>query len=180
MQKERGILKNLILVARSIEAEDDAEGTAFGKGCPRRGGDAEMTAFEGVLDVETEACADVVVADTDESQRFGSIVGQLGEGDFGWNLVARHILHRHRHVGPDDLIDTTLDLSYLFGRGTLGQLVVEFALLALHMGVARTLAAEHTHHGLVEDMLGGVRRLVFTFVVVVEDGFGHKDVYRLT
>ena len=132
-----------------------------------------MTAFEGVLDVEPEACADVVVADTDESQRFGSIVGQLGEGDFGWNLVARHILHRHRHIGLDDLIDTTLDLSNLFGRRTLWQLVVEFALLALHMGVARTLAAEHTHHGLVEDMLGGVRRLVFTFVVVVEDGFGH-------
>ena len=132
-----------------------------------------MTAFEGVLDVEPEACADVVVADTDESQRFGSIVGQLGEGDFGWNLVARHILHCHRHIGLDDFIDTTLDLSYLFGRGTLWQLVVEFALLALNMGVARTLAAEHTHHSLVENMLGGVRRLVFTFVVVVEDGFGH-------
>ena len=29
--------------------------------------------------------------------------GQLGEGDFGRNLVARHILHRHRHVGLDDL-----------------------------------------------------------------------------
>ena len=128
-----------------------------------------MAAFEGVLDVEPEACADVVVADTDETQRLGCIVGQLGEGDFRWNLVARHILHRHRHIGLDDLIDTTLDLSNLFGHRTLWQLVVEFALLALHMGVARTLAAEHTHHGLVEDMLGGVRRLVFTFVVIVED-----------
>ena len=78
-----------------------------------------MTAFEGVLDVVPETGADVVVADTDKTQRLRCIVGQLGEGDFGWNLVARHILHCHRHIGLDDFIDTTLDLSNLFGRRTL-------------------------------------------------------------
>ena len=132
-----------------------------------------MTAFEGMLDMETQAGTDVVVTNTDETKRLGSIVGQLGEGDFGRNLVTRHILHRHRHVGLDDLVDTTLHFGNLFGRRTLGQLVVEFALLSLHMGVARTLTSEHTHHGLVEDMLGSVLSLVFSFVLVVEDGFGH-------
>ena len=168
----------LILVTGAIEPEDDAEGAAFSEGRPRRGGNAEVPAFEGVLDVRAETGADVVVADTDEAQRLGCIVGQLGKGDFGRNPVARHILHRHRHVGLDDLVDTALDLGNLLGRGTLGQLVVELALLSLHMGVARTLTAEHAHHGLVEDMLGRVSRFVFLLVVVVEDGFCHD--YRLT
>ena len=136
-----------------------------------------MSAFEGVLDMGAQTGADVVVADTDETQGFGCIVGQLGEGDFGRDLVARHILHRHGHVGLDDLVDTALHLGNLLGSRTDGKVVVELALLAFDVGIARTFTAEHAHHGLIEDVLGSVRGLVLLLVMVVEDGIVHIIFY---
>ena len=138
-----------------------------------------MPAFLGVLDVKAQTSTDIVVAHTDETQRLGYIVGQLGKGHFGRDLIARDVLHRHGQIGFDDLVDAALHLSYLLVGGTDGQLVVELALLALDVGVARTFATEHAHHGLVEDVLGSVRRLVLLFVMIVEDGFWHGFLTRI-
>ena len=38
-----------------------------------------MTAFEGVLDVGPKTSTDIVVANTNETQRLGRIIGQLGD-----------------------------------------------------------------------------------------------------
>ena len=153
------------------DAEDDAEVAVGVAGA----GDAEVTYLAGVLDVLAQAGAEVVVADTHQAQRLAGVGRQAVQTDALGHIVAADEGGGDGQVLGDEGVDARLNVGHLLGGGTDGQAVVDLALLALDVGIARALAAEEAHHGLVEQVLGGVGRAVLVLVVGVEDGLVQED-----
>ena len=146
-----------------------AGGVAVGGGGEVVADDTERAYFGGVGHMGADAGAEVVVADADKAQGGASVVGELAEVHLGRHFVARHELVCHWQILCYYFVDTSFQLRHLLGGGLLWQTVVAFAFLAFDMCVARPLAAEHPHHGLVKDMLRRVHWRVFLLVVFVED-----------
>lgn len=101
-----------------------------------------------------DAGADIIISYPHQSQGGRSILWQLLKRHLCWHVISCYELHRHRQILLDDFIDTHLNLLYLFDRRTDSQLIVELALLALHMRITRARTPKHPDHRLVEDMLG--------------------------
>ena len=158
-----------------LHAEDDAE-VAVGKA---GAADAEVAYLAGALYVGSEAGAHVVVAHIDEAQRGAGIGGELTEVDAGGYLVAVHVAGGDGEVGSDDAVYLGLDMAYLLLGGAGGEVVVALALLAFDVVDTRAAAAEEAHHGLIQDVLGGVGRGKFGLVMGVEDRGCLHSVYIL-
>ena len=118
----------------------------------------EVPDLRGIGDVGPDAGAGVVVPDPDYPEGLRDILRQLAQVDYRACLRQRHELNGDRQGCRYHLIDLVLNGLDLLRSGALRQQIVAFALLPLDMGVARAGTAEHPHHRLVEDVLGGVHR----------------------
>lgn len=147
-----------------VETEDDAE-HAVGIACAA---DAEVPYLGRVGHVGANAGTGIIVADTYDAERRACVFGQLTEVKQPDCLFLRHVVHRDGQVAGDDFVDPAFDFGHLLRRGTRGKLIVQLAFLTFDMRMSRTFATEHAHHGLVEDMFGGVRRRKLLLVVFVE------------
>ena len=165
----------LITCLLLLHAEHDAEVAVGVAGAA----DAEVAYLAGTLHMGTEAGTHVVVAHIDEAQRGAGIGGELAEVDAGGHLVAVHIAGGDGEVGSDDAVYLGFDMAYLLLGGAGGEVVVALALLTFDMVDTRAAATEKAHHGLIEDVLGGVGRGEFGLVMGVEDGSCFHCVYIL-
>lgn len=116
----------------------------------------------------TDARADVVAADADKAKGLAGIVGKLVELHSVGDGVASDEFVGDREVLLDELVHGALNVGNLLGSGADGEVVVDFRLLALDVRVLGALAAKHSHHGLVEKVLGGVGWTVLVLVVGVK------------
>jgi hypothetical protein len=80
-------------------------------------------------------------------------------------------------MGVYHLVYTACNLFHLLGRGLGRQLIVYLTLLAFYVCVVGTLASEHPHHGLVQNVLGSVHGRIFRLIVVVQLGFLHRILF---
>lgn len=123
-----------------------------------------------------DAGTDIIVADTDQTDGIGSIIGQTVETDIVRQLITGDELECDGQVFLDELIHTTLYLLFLLTRRLVVEIEAHLALLALDMGIIRTLTAKDADHGLIQKMLRRMTWRKFIFIVVVQDiVFCHRD-----
>ena len=128
----------------------------------------ETAYLGGGADMASDAGADVVVADADQSDGVGGILWQTVGTDLRWQFVARDELEVDRQVVVDELLHLAFNLLFLLT----GRLVVEveahLALLALDVGIIGAFAAEDANHGLIQEVFGRVRWRKLLFVMLVQ------------
>ena len=153
----------LITCLLLLHAEHDAEVAVGVAGAA----DAEVAYLAGALHMGTEAGTHVVVAHIDEAQRGAGIGGELAEVDAGGHLGTAHIAGGDGEVGSDDAVYLGFDMAYLLLGGAGGEVVVALALLTLDVVDTRAGTAKHTHHRLVEDVLGTMGGRILCLIMVV-------------
>ena len=129
----------------------------------------ETAYLGGAADMLADAGTDIIVADTDQTDGIGSIIGQTVETDIVWQLIAGDELECNGQVFLDELVHTTLYLLFLLARRLVVEMEAHLALLPLDMGIIGTLTAKDTDHGLIQKMLCRMTWRVFFFIVVVQD-----------
>lgn len=92
--------------------ENDAEASFVEAGA----GDAEVADFLGGGDVGADAGADVVVADADQTEGFGGIVGEFVEFHAFGHVVAGDELEGDGQVGGNEFVDAAFHGFNLFIR----------------------------------------------------------------
>ena len=127
----------------------------------------------GAADMLADAGTDVIVADAHEADGFGGIVRQTGLVDLFRQLVAADELEGHGQVCFDELVHATLYLLLFLATGLLFEMEAHLAFLPLDMGIIGTLTTEEPLHGLIQQMLCGVRWRKFLFIMIVKNIVSH-------
>ena len=106
--------------------------------------------------MSADAGAGVIVSDADDTDGGVSICRKSLEVEAGPGLFPGDEGFCDRQIGPDHVIDPSLDLSDLLVREGTIKTVVTFGFLFLDMGTQGPTAVEHPGHGTVQDVFGGV------------------------
>ena len=117
--------------------------------------------------MRADAGTHIIIAHAHQSQRVRGLIGQALQADLGRHFVAGDKFVRDGQMGVYHLVYTACNLFHLLGRGLCRQLIVYLTLLAFYVCVVGTLASEHPHHRLVQNVLGSVHGRVFRLIVVV-------------
>ena len=117
--------------------------------------------------------ADIVVTDAHEADGVRGIIGQAGLIDLLRQLVAGDKFERHGQICFDELVHATLYLFLFLTTGLLIEMETHLTLLPLDMGIVRTLTTEEPLHGLIQQMLCGVRWRKFLLVMIVKNIVSH-------
>ncbi len=113
----------------------------------------------------TDAGAGVVGTDSDDAEGVGGVRGNFAEVDEVGGFGAGHEFDGNIDGEGDDCIDSGLNFGDLGVGWGGGKDVVAFRFFALDMGVSGAGATEHPDHCGIENVLGGVHRRIFLFVV---------------
>ena len=152
-----------------VELEDDALHAI----AVAAAGDVEAADFGGAAHVGSGAKTAVVVADANDSDGVGGSFGKAAHVEALHGFSLSEVRLGHFDIGTYDRVDVVLERLDLLGSQGAGHVIVEFRLLALHMGAESAAAAKAPGHLAVDDMLGRVHRGIFLFVVVVENVIFH-------
>ena len=117
--------------------------------------------------------ADIVVTDAHEADGVRGIIGQAGLIDLLRQFVTGDKLKRHGQIFFDQLVHATLYLFLFLTTGLLIEMETHLTLLPLDMGIVRTLTTEEPLHGLIQQMLCGVRWRKFLLVMIVKNIVSH-------
>lgn len=130
--------------------------------------DVETSNLLGGSYMLSDAGAHIVVAYPHEPQCLAGVLWKLVKLHALGYVVACDILIGHWQVFFYQFVHPAFYLLHLFGSGAGAQVEVDLAFLSFDVGVFGSAASEHSAHGLVEQVLRCVRRLVLRFVVLVE------------
>ena len=123
-----------------------------------------------------DAGTDIVVANTDETDGVGGIIGKTIEADIVRQFITGNKLESDRQVFFDEFVHTALNLLFLLTRRLMIEIKAHLALLTLDMGIIGTLTAKDAYHCLIQKMLRRMTWRVFFFIVVVQDiVFCHRE-----
>jgi len=125
-------------------------------------------------DMTANAGTDIIVADAHQADGLAGIVRQSVKRHALRQIVLRDKLEGHRQVLVNQALHLTLYLTFLLTTRFVVEAERHLALLALNVGIEGTLAAEQPNHGLVQEVLGGVRGGKLLLVVFVENNIVHR------
>ena len=119
-------------------------------------------------DMASDAGADVVVADADQSDGVGGILWQTVGTDLRWQFVARDELEGNGHVVGYQLLHLAFNLLFLLAGRLVFEVKTHLAFLALDMGIIGAFAAEDANHGLIQEVFRRMCRRKLLFVMLVQ------------
>ena len=142
-----------------LKPETDAEDAVVVGG----GNDPESPDRARALHVLTTARAGVVVADPDDPDSLPGLFRQAREVERASGLRARQVFFPDGKVGRNHLVHAAFDLFPLPERQVAVEVIITLGFFLLDMSAERTSPVEHTHHRLVEYVLGGVHPRIVLF-----------------
>ena len=132
------------------DLEDDTERLVLVTGA----GDVKRTYLSCGRYMLSYAGTDVKISYSYDTDGLAGILRQLVQSDTLWYALAIDILIGDRQVLSYELIHLPLYILDLLGSGFMVKSIVDFRLLAFYVSISGALAAEHSHHYLVEKMFG--------------------------
>ena len=130
----------------------------------------ETAYLRGAAYMTANTGADIIIANTDKSDRVGGILWQTISRDLLREIVTGDKLKGYRQILVDQFIHPTLYLLLILTRRLTVKIKTHLALLPLNMRIVRPLASKHPDHRLVQQMLRcmGWRKLLL--IVVIKNG----------